>query len=129
MKGYRFFPHRVKGEGFFISVVRKVNDQSESRLHTKNTFPEPTVATKSRLLEWILQPEGKKIINRNDRFQFFPRNKSNEIEFLAKNLHLLSAGTYMATAKHDKLIPEHAMALSIELNIANFTSIPLENPL
>ncbi len=128
MKGYRFFPHRVKGEGFFISVVRKLNDQSESRLHTKNTFPEPTAAIKSRLLEWILQPEGKKIITRNDRFQFFPRNKSHEIEFLAKNLHLLSAGTYLATAKHDKLIPEHAMALSIELNTANFTSIPLENP-
>jgi len=126
MKGYRFFPHRVQGEGFFISVVRKVNDQSETRLHTKNTFAEATTSVKSRLSEWILQPEEKKIINRNERFQFFPRNKTQEIEFLAKTLHLLSAGTYMATAKHEKLIPEHALALSIALNTGQFPSIPLE---
>lgn len=128
IKGYRFFPHRVRGEGFFISVVRKVNDQTETRLHTKNAFAEPTASIKNRLSEWILQPEEKKIINRNDRFQFFPRNKTHEIEFLAKNLHLLSAGTYIATAKHEKLIPEHAVALSIELNTAYFPSIPLEKP-
>ncbi|HKZ36402.1 MAG TPA: hypothetical protein VJ184_02050 [Chryseolinea sp.] len=128
IKGYRFFPHRVQGEGFFISVVRKVNDQAEARLNTKNTFAEPSTNIKSRLSEWILQPEEKKFINRNDRFQFFPKNKTQEIEFLAKNLHLLSAGTYVATAKHDKLIPEHAMALSIELNRANFNLIALEAP-
>jgi NOL1/NOP2/sun family putative RNA methylase len=128
LKGYRFFPHRVQGEGFFISVIRKVNEQSEARLHSKNTFAEANSSIKSRLSEWLLEPEGKKIINRNERFQFFPMNKTAEIEFLAKSLHLLSAGTYIATAKHDKLIPEHAAATSIELNKASLNLIELQLP-
>ncbi|MBZ0099994.1 MAG: RsmB/NOP family class I SAM-dependent RNA methyltransferase, partial [Taibaiella sp.] len=28
-KGYRFFPHKVQGEGFFIAAVRKNNQESE----------------------------------------------------------------------------------------------------
>ena len=76
--------------------------------------------------DWIHHPEGKTFINRNDQFQFFPKDKTQEIEFLAKNLYLLSAGTMLATAKHDKLIPEHALATSIELNKENFSVIELE---
>ncbi len=124
--GYRFFPHRVQGEGFFISVLRKRNEEKESRLNTKNTFSEPGKKIKNKLSEWVLQPEQKTFISRNDQFQFFPSNKMQEIEFLAKNLHIISAGTYAATAKHDKLIPDHAMAVSIDLNLASFNLIQIE---
>jgi 16S rRNA C967 or C1407 C5-methylase (RsmB/RsmF family)/NOL1/NOP2/fmu family ribosome biogenesis protein len=123
--GYRFFHDLVQGEGFFISVLKKKNDQPENRLKSKNSFGEPSQKIKSQLSEWILQPELKTFINRNDRFQFFPKNKTQEIEFVVKNLHIITAGTYIATSKHDKLIPEHAMALSIELNTANLNLIPL----
>ena len=30
------------------------------------------------------------------------------------------AGTNLATLKHDKLVPEHALALSVEINRSNF---------
>lgn len=126
IKGYRFFPHLVQGEGFFMAVLQKKNDQPESRINSKNTFTGPTQKIKRQLSEWVLQPEEKTFINRNDRFQFFPKNKTAEIEFLSKNLRIISAGTYIATAKHDKLIPEHALALSVDLKTASFELIPLE---
>jgi 16S rRNA C967 or C1407 C5-methylase (RsmB/RsmF family)/NOL1/NOP2/fmu family ribosome biogenesis protein len=126
MLGYRFYPHRVKGEGFFLSVLRKTKDEGEFRTKGRSTFVSPSAKILSQLRDWIHLPEEKTFINRNDQFQFFPKDKLQEIEFLARNLYLLSAGTMMANAKHEKLIPEHALALSIELRKENFNSAELE---
>ena len=46
-----------------------------------------------------------------------------QLEFLAQHLKIVQAGTPFATAKHDKLIPEHGSSLSIELNKAHFHHI------
>ncbi|MEK6780319.1 MAG: rRNA methyltransferase [Bacteroidota bacterium] len=126
VEGYRFYPHQAKGEGFFLSVLRKTRKEEESRMRGRGVFVSPSDKILGQLQNWIIQPEEKIIINRNDQFQFFPKNKTQEIEFLARNLYLLSAGTVMATAKHEKLIPEHALALSVELNRENFNIIELE---
>lgn len=126
IEGYRFYPHRVKGEGFFISVIRKLGEENEVRIKGRSAFTPPSAKILSQLHEWVLKPEEKSFINRNEQFQFFPKDKLPEIEFLAKNLYLLSAGTMIATAKHDKLIPEHPLALSTELNKGNFNNIELE---
>jgi NOL1/NOP2/fmu family ribosome biogenesis protein len=48
-----------------------------------------------------------------------------EIEWLTKHLRVISAGTFMAAIKHDKIIPEHALALSVEINHSNFPALPL----
>jgi 16S rRNA C967 or C1407 C5-methylase (RsmB/RsmF family)/NOL1/NOP2/fmu family ribosome biogenesis protein len=124
--GYRFYPHQIKGEGFFISVIRKLEVEIEARIKSRSAFTPPSTKILSQLNDWVLRPEEKSFIKRNDQFQFFPKNKLHEIEFLAKNLYLLSAGTMIATAKHDKLIPEHPLALSIELKKFNLNSIDLE---
>jgi len=52
-----------------------------------------------------------------------------EIEFLVKNLRIVLAGTFIADVKHDKLIPEHSFALSLDLNRDFFTMISLEKEL
>ncbi len=124
--GYRFYPHHVRGEGFFLSVVRKIKEEDEHQIKSRPTFVSPPSKILSQLKDWIHHPEEKTFINRNDQFQFFPKDKTQEIEFLAKNLYLLSAGTVMATAKHEKLIPEHPLAMSIEVNKENFNLLELE---
>ncbi len=124
--GYRFYPHRAKGEGFFLSVLKKTETEPDALIKGRATFISPSAKILSQLHDWIIQPEDKTFIIRNDRIQFFQRNKAYEIEFLAKNLYLLSAGTDMATVKHEKLVPEHALALSQELNKENFNVLELE---
>lgn len=39
------------------------------------------------------------------------------------------AGTFTATAKHDKLVPHHALALSLEINRDLFNCISLDREL
>jgi NOL1/NOP2/sun family putative RNA methylase len=124
--GYRFFPHRVMGEGFFLSVLQKSDNQSESRLPSKSSFSEPSKKIKDQASDWVLRSEEKKLINRNDRIQFFPMSKAADIELIAKNMRTVLAGTFMTTIKHDKLIPEHSLALSIDLNRDVFNQAPVD---
>jgi NOL1/NOP2/fmu family ribosome biogenesis protein len=73
----------------------------------------------------VLQPEEKAFIQRDDLIQFFPAERKQDIALLARNLRLISAGTFLATVKHDKLIPEHTLALSLEINREHFNCLAL----
>lgn len=125
--GYRFFPHLTKGEGFFLTVVRKLNDQTESKINLKPSLTQPSKKIREQLSEWVSGAELKTFIDRNDRLQFFPAVKATEIEFLTKKLRVVLAGTFLATVKHEKLVPEHGFALSTNLNRDFFSIIPLEH--
>jgi len=123
--GYRFYPHQIKGEGFFISVIRKKEEQHEILIHRKKTFDHPPTKIKERLSSWLQEPEEIEFIKQEELILALPKNYLFEIEFLTKFLRVIQKGTAMATAKHDKLIPEHAMSLSTKINRENFTSIEL----
>jgi NOL1/NOP2/fmu family ribosome biogenesis protein len=47
------------------------------------------------------------------------------LEMLTNQLHTVLKGTAIATPKHEKLIPEHAFALSTELNQGMFPQLEL----
>jgi len=123
--GYRFYPHKTKGEGFFISVVRKTEEQNEISIHRKKTFDRTSTQIKDRLSTWIKNSEEVELIKHDELILALPMNYLFEIEFLTKFLKVIQKGTAMATAKHDKLIPEHAFALSTKINRENFNSIEL----
>jgi 16S rRNA C967 or C1407 C5-methylase (RsmB/RsmF family)/NOL1/NOP2/fmu family ribosome biogenesis protein len=121
--GYQFLPHKVKGEGFFISAMRKTESQETARIKSKKSFEQPTKKITEGLNPWLLRPEEKTFIQHNDSVLFFPKNKISEAQFVRQNLNLVSMGTLTATVKHEKLIPEHSLALSIDLNKEHFTII------
>ncbi len=123
LRGYRFLPHNAEGEGFFLSVIKKTSSEKESRSKYKNVFAAPPKKILEQLTSWVVQPDEKTFVFRNDQVQAFPKNKIQEIEQLAKNTYIITAGTILASVKHDKLIPEHSAALSTELNRENFNVI------
>lgn len=118
--GYRFYPHRVKGEGFFLSVMRKTTGDPPLAARPSQVFSTPGRKVTDGLNHWLLKPGEMKFIQHNDSVRFFPKSKAAEVELLAKNLYLIMAGTSAATVKHDKYIPEHPFALSLEVNQDSF---------
>jgi NOL1/NOP2/fmu family ribosome biogenesis protein len=123
--GYRFYPHKTKGEGFFISVARKTEEQHETSFHRKKTFDHPPTKIKERLSPWFKNSEEVELVKHEELILALPKNYPFEIEFLSKFLKVIQKGTAIATAKHDKLIPEHAFALSTRINRENFNSMEL----
>jgi 16S rRNA C967 or C1407 C5-methylase (RsmB/RsmF family) len=119
--GYRFFPHRIKGEGFFISVIRKLGSSPDARARSgKKIFSIPPKGLQEKLSSWINGPSEKSFYQFGERLLFLPPSQVNTIEFLSNNLHVVETGTALAVAKHEKLIPEHPSALSIHLNKGHF---------
>ena len=123
--GYRFYPHKVNGEGFFISVIRKTNQQQPIRAKGKKAFQPASRKTVELFENWMLQKEEFRIIEQEGLLIQIPALRYEELEFLCRQLHVVSKGTALAEIKHDKLIPEHAFALSTNLNKEHFRQIEL----
>ncbi len=124
--GYKFYPHRVKGEGFFISVVRKKGSPiSDPKLKTKFKFNNPLKEEAEILNQWTDTTFKKSFIKNKEQICFAPSSLIDEMAFLMNRLNVISAGTPLAISKHGKLVPEHAGALSIYLKRENFQNIEL----
>lgn len=124
--GYQFFPHRVKGEGFFISIIRKTNRQDLLPLKTKKNLLPATKKVAAQVTPWICSAELFSIYQHENRLYFFPSQKSAQADIIKQHLRITGIGTSIATMKHDKLIPEHALAMSIHLNDSEFPALGVD---
>jgi 16S rRNA C967 or C1407 C5-methylase (RsmB/RsmF family)/NOL1/NOP2/fmu family ribosome biogenesis protein len=123
--GYRCYPHRVKGEGFFISVLKKRTSSKEVRFKSKRRFTYAPKKIIERLNEWILHPDQFDFIQQENLLITIPVLLCEDVQFIQERLNIVTKGTAVAEVKHDKLIPEHAFALSIHLNEEHFQKINL----
>jgi 16S rRNA C967 or C1407 C5-methylase (RsmB/RsmF family)/NOL1/NOP2/fmu family ribosome biogenesis protein len=112
--GYRFMPHRLQGEGYYISGFIKRNEAkttiTKNKLHTKSQSQSPKIPE-----EWIKDEELHFMMN-NDGVNFYPKKWNTDIQLLSSMLHCIQIGTLAGTMKRDKFIPHHALALSTYLN-------------
>ncbi|MCK6617664.1 MAG: rRNA methyltransferase [Cyclobacteriaceae bacterium] len=126
--GYRFYPHRVKGEGFFLAVVGKSAFQNEIRVKPKSQLTLLKKEQRNTIADWLEYSDRFSFFQQKNIIRVMPSTQTVDIEFLTQHLTVLQVGTALATANHDKLVPEHAAALSIHLNTENFTCIELSLP-
>ena len=124
--GYRFYPHQVEGEGFFISVMRKLDSEQEIRIRPGRNFSLASRTISDQLQTWTLDPEYFKTIRQDNLLIHIPSAWYDEMAYISNQLHVVSKGTAVSEVKHDKLIPEHAMALSRHLNREHFNVINLD---
>lgn len=120
--GYRFYPDKVLGEGFFIAVFRKKNETEVKRKNFKLTSL--AKAEQSIVQPWINEAEifmfkqGENILAIADKW-------SEDTALLQKHLYLRKAGVTIGSIKGKDLVPHHELALSLWLN-KNIFSIQLD---
>jgi 16S rRNA C967 or C1407 C5-methylase (RsmB/RsmF family)/NOL1/NOP2/fmu family ribosome biogenesis protein len=119
--GYHFYPHKTKGEGFFLSVIRKLESSDETRMRKRlNVFTLPQKKITEQASQWITNHNDLTITQFKDSLLTIPSKHLKFIEVLSKHLHIVHCGTTLGTLKHDKIIPDHSSALSISINRQNF---------
>lgn len=123
--GYRFYPHRAKGEGFFISAVRKKTVEKEIWTSIKE-MPRTNKKAEDKVKHLIKNPTEYAFITDQDRISLWPKEHIPPIAFLTKHLHVLQVGTALGEIKHEKIIPDHALALSNILNKEATPSVELD---
>jgi 16S rRNA C967 or C1407 C5-methylase (RsmB/RsmF family)/NOL1/NOP2/fmu family ribosome biogenesis protein len=118
---YRFFPHRTRSEGLFLSLIRK------------NGEPKQNSAGKARricrlpeLNSWIVRDDAFAYIRNNDRMYMLPAKFAGAVEWIGKTIYTLSSGTEICTVKGKELIPSFNFAHSTEININNFTVMKVD---
>ena len=113
--GCRFLPHKVRGEGFFISVVRKKSECPTLNIKSIKQLP----LSCKNALEWVNNPDRFKTIVANDVVYAVDKNYYPLVtNMMSGNFKFLSFGVPVATVitgKAASLIPHHALALSEEL--------------
>lgn len=112
--GYRLMPHRLDGEGFFISVIRKKGEEQTPRIKAGKFQP-----YKAKELAGWLQGDFE-IIQQNDLLIALPAASADEISWLSQHVTVVTKGVAVAVVKQNKLVPEHALALSTIVNRENF---------
>ncbi|WP_229311811.1 RsmB/NOP family class I SAM-dependent RNA methyltransferase [Larkinella rosea] len=113
--GYQCYPHRVKGEGFFLSIFKK-KQRSSPETGIPRTFrslkPVRNWQVKS-LQSFLKNPEAYSFyVKPNNDVFAIPESLSAELRTLDWALHNKGFGLEMGTFKGDDFIPSHALALS-----------------
>ncbi|WP_102406739.1 methyltransferase RsmF C-terminal domain-like protein [Parabacteroides bouchesdurhonensis] len=125
---YRFFPHKTKGEGFFLAVLRKADgDMEEIRIRNKNK-KEKGKATPiiPSTVKTFLSDEILFSSEWNGNFlRMQPKSVTEIYPILKERLHLLSAGVCIGELKGKDFIPSQELALSTALNAKAFPSVEL----
>ncbi len=122
--GYRFYPYKIKGEGFFIAAFKKKNGEDDIRI-------------KPQVLTTVSKEEMNVVqsfLPLNDEFSLFKQGETiraikkewlNEVAFLASQLYIKKAGIALGAVKGKDFIPEHELALSL-LDLSSLASFEMD---
>jgi 16S rRNA C967 or C1407 C5-methylase (RsmB/RsmF family)/NOL1/NOP2/fmu family ribosome biogenesis protein len=109
-KAYRFFPHRIPGEGFFVAVFRKIATTNRSSIHDTKVFRSINRAESDTLDKFVWNKEHL-MVGRDEVVYSSPIQLS-ELNKLASSIYFSMPGIEMGRILRDDFIPAHALALS-----------------
>jgi NOL1/NOP2/fmu family ribosome biogenesis protein len=116
--GYRFFPHRVKGEGFFISLLRKKRRTPPPNPLQRSRSPFTVHRSPPVVSAWL---NGDfTFIREGDCVQALPTFAIPDLLRLKQHLRLVQAGVRTGNVKGADIVPDAALALSAALRRAAF---------
>lgn len=107
--GYRFFPHRVKGEGFFMAVLRKSGTWEPQKQPGKLLKPVPAP---QGILPWLKKEVPLLYYRHNDTFFGMPPMVFGYFRKWQTALNIRKAGVRLGEELHGKFNPDHDFALS-----------------
>lgn len=109
--GYRFWPYKLRGEGFFIAAFRKKEEPDTLRMKIKNT----QLASKQEAAiagNWVKSTDGLTFIKQGQNIAAIPTLWNETIQYLMQELKVRYAGVELGTVAKNDLLPEHALAMS-----------------
>ena len=119
---YRFFPHRVNGEGLFVAVLQKRGSEKEQKANQKE---ERRTRRNCPVGKWIKNPELLEFEMDNDGCNAIPAKYAKFVGRLRSVVDVLAVGVRIAEKKGKDLAPAHALSQSVILNRDAFPEIEL----
>ena len=114
----RLYPHKIKGEGHFVTLLQKGDSKS------KNSNTNKITIEKYDFLNDIKKDYfNGHFINRQEKIYFEP-----DVSINLRGLRILRSGLYLGDYKHNKFEPSQALAMSLKYNdYSNVLNFNLED--
>jgi NOL1/NOP2/fmu family ribosome biogenesis protein len=114
-KGYRFWPDKVQGEGFYISVFRKPEEEEEKPARLKRKPAQLPAKNMEVLGNWMIT-EGSIFILHGIAAYAWPENLLYDMSLVLQELRVTYSGVLAGELIHGKLVPAHSLAMSLLLS-------------
>ncbi len=116
---FRFFPHRLTGEGMFMAVARKAGLGTSRRRMPKarrKVMEAVDKRTAQELSRWVKESEQMRFFAAGDTLYGCRKEYYDEVEALAGTLAVIYSGVAMGQVFKGKLKPDGALALYAGVN-------------
>ena len=121
--GYRFYPDKVQGEGFFIAAFKKmpsdteVNDEFKNQKSKTKRRPEIISAKEMEVLKtYLINTDDFFFIKQNEETIAMPIHLEDDLTVIQNSLYIKKAGVKLGTLIRNELIPAHELAVSNIIN-------------
>lgn len=115
-KGYRFWPDKVKGEGFFLACLQKQTPEEEVAVKTKRKVEAPSKTQLPFIQQWLNTSDEIQFILYEQTVYAWQGMLQTQGSFLLDKLKVIYSGTKLGELMRDKLIPDHALAMNPALH-------------
>ncbi len=114
--GLQFYPHLNKGEGFYIALIQKPDNEAiPLEVATKNYTLNADVAASAA--PFVEDKDAFVIFKRGDLIFAIPKTTFQSYQWINAHLFVKQAGILIGEQKGKDIIPAHALSLSVHLNI------------
>lgn len=120
---YRFLPHKTKGEGFFLAVLRKhegvvetIQPRPEKKKKGKDAKGKvPQMVVPKEVKSWLREAGDYAYTLKETSVHAFPKAFAEVIALLEQYVKVIHAGVTLGEIKGKDLIPHHSLAMSTVL--------------
>ncbi len=132
---FRFFPHKTKGEGFFIAVLRKKEPEhfysfKEKNKHSRKKrdfrLSRKKLPIPSEIYNQIIQPDAFFFENNHNTITAIPALHHPDINLLKESLHVVHTGIRIGEIKGKDIVPDHQLAMSGSFNKQSFPPVEVD---
>ena len=114
IRGYGFYPGKITGDGFFISVIKKLEkEEPADYIKNKTRINLDLKGDRVKVKEW-LQTSPAAVLNEENKLFSVPV-PAGDYSMLAAHLNIIKRGTEIFTQKNMDIIPSHDLVLSTSI--------------
>lgn len=111
--GYRFYPDKVKGEGFFLAAFRHTGDTTGSNQALKKTkLSMPSASEMEACRQFIHGHSQLSFFKWQDEVFVVPASWQDEMALLQSGLYVKKSGVKLGKVIRNELLPHHELAMS-----------------
>jgi 16S rRNA C967 or C1407 C5-methylase (RsmB/RsmF family)/NOL1/NOP2/fmu family ribosome biogenesis protein len=116
--GYRFYPDKIKGEGFFIAAFKKQQVVNSKQQVVKNKAEKLSVKELEAIRPYFKDASLFAFIKLKEDILAVPSSLEKDILLVQSLLYIRKAGIRVGKVIREELIPDHELAMSTVISPA-----------